>query len=358
MSRLKRLLQRAHEENLDGMLLVTDQNIRYLTGFTGSDSFVLIAAKGNYFLTDGRYIEQAEHECQGFTIVNWRNPPRRLSEVVGEVVRDLDVGRLGFEKDHLSFELYDDLTKDLTKDAELVPTKGIVESFRYRKDEDEIQKIKKSCTIADNAFGKILDYIKPGITERELATELEYYLKKSGAEAAGFETILISGARTSLLHGTPSNKKVEYGDILLMDFGARYEGYIADMTRTIGVGRANEKQRHIYETVKETQETAIDSIKAKVEAKAVYEAAKRVIEKAGYIEFYYTGLGHGVGLVVHEEPFLKPTSQDILDRNCVITVEPGIYIPRWGGVRIEDMVLITEEGCELLTQSSRELIVL
>lgn len=359
MTRIEILLRKLEDENLDGLFLVTDHNIRYLSGFTDSDSFLLISNKENYLITDGRYTEQAKEECPDFNIVNWRQPsqPCRLTEVVNTLVDKLGLKRLGFEREHVTYDMYDNLVEDVST-ADIVPTKGIVDELRYTKDENEIENMRKAAEITDKAFNKILDYIEPGITEKEAATQLEYYLKKFGADAPGFETILISGTRTSLLHGKPSDKKIEYGDFITMDFGALYNGYISDMTRTVVVGKANEKQKEIYGLLRTAQEAGLNAIKAGVSGKLPDDKVREVIRAGGYIDKYYPGLGHGVGLVVHEEPFMGINSKNILKKNCVITVEPGIYIPKWGGVRIEDMVLVKEEECEILTKSPKNLIII
>lgn len=359
MKRIEILLRKLEDRNLDGLFLVTDHNIRYLSRFTDSDSYLLISNRENYLITDGRYTEQAKEECPDFKIVNWRQPSRpcRLTEVVSELVDKLGLKRLGFESACVTYDMYEKLVEDVSM-ADIVPTKGIVDELRYTKDENEIENMRKAAEIADNAFNKILDYIKPGITEKEAATQLEYYLKKFGADAPGFETILISGTRTSLLHGKPSDKKIEYGDFITMDFGSLYEGYISDMTRTIVVGKPTEKQKEIYNLVKRAQEAGLEAIKAEVSGKLPDDKVREVIEDGGYIDMYYPGLGHGVGLLVHEEPYMGINSKDTLKKNCVVTVEPGIYIPKWGGVRIEDMILVKEEGCEILTKSPKDLIII
>lgn len=357
MSKIERLLRKLKDDKLDGLLLITDQNIRYVTGFTGSDSFIIITPRNNYFITDGRYVEQVEQECPEFKIINWRQPSRRLSEAIRDITVDLGIKRLGFEKNHVNYELYEDLSQDIT-DTELIPTKGIVESIRYKKDDDEILKIRKACEISEKAFNRLLSSIKPGITEKELVAELEYYIKKQGADGVGFETILISGKRTSLLHGKPSDKRIEHGDFITIDFGAMYDGYICDMTRTLAVGEVSEKQRAVYEAVKEALSYATNSIKANISSRIPCERYNEIIERAGYLDYYYPNLGHGVGLFVHEEPFMGPASEYTLEKNCIITVEPGVYIPDWGGVRIEDMVLVMEEGFEILTKSPKDLIII
>ncbi|WP_432403799.1 M24 family metallopeptidase [Wukongibacter sp. M2B1] len=357
MSKIERLLRKLKDDKLDGLLLITDQNIRYVTGFTGSDSFIIITPRDNYFITDGRYVEQVEQECPEFKIINWRQPSRRLSEAIRDITVDLGIKRLGFEKNHVNYELYEDLSQDIT-DTELIPTKGIVESIRYKKDDDEILKIRKACEISEKALNRLLSSIKPGVTEKELVAELEYYIKKQGADGVGFETILISGKRTSLLHGKPSDKRIEHGDFITIDFGAMYDGYICDMTRTLAVGEVSEKQRAVYEAVKEALSYATNSIKANIASRIPCERYNEIIERAGYLDYYYPNLGHGVGLFVHEEPFMGPASEYTLEKNCIITVEPGVYIPDWGGVRIEDMVLVMEEGFEILTKSPKDLIII
>ena len=255
------------------------------------------------------------------------------------------------------FDKYEELKNLIEKDnGELIPTENIVETLRYVKDKDEIKNTRKACEIADKALEELIPHIKAGVSEIELATRLEYFMKMNGAQNIGFETILISGAKTSLLHGKPSDKIIEKGDFVLIDYGAMYNGYISDTTRTFIVGGASEKQLEIYNLVKEAQNVGVENMKAGVHATIPDAEIRKVVKK--YEDYYYQGIGHGVGRDVHEEPFIGNYGDKIIEEGCIITMEPGIYFPGWGGVRIEDTVLITKNGPERLTKFPKDLMIL
>jgi len=220
----------------------------------------------------------------------------------------------------------------------------------------EIERISKAEAIGDMAFSHILGYIKEGVSERDIAAELEYFMKKQGAEKTSFDTIVISGKKTSMPHGTPDDKKIENGDFVTLDFGCVYEGYCSDMTRTVAVGKADERQKEIYNIVLEAQLTGLNAIKSGVVCKNADEMARNVIEKAGYGKYFGHSLGHGVGLMIHELPNLSPKSEMMLEDNMVVSCEPGIYIPDFGGVRIEDLVVVSGEKCTILSKSQKNLI--
>jgi Xaa-Pro aminopeptidase len=355
MARIKKALNELGKEGLDAIFLITDANIRYLSGFTGSESFMFLSSKGNFFITDGRYTEQAERECPGFEVIEWKKDFYPLEKILLELSEKYKLNKIAFEQDHLTYKSYKKL-ENLFSGVELVPTEGLVEKVRYIKEEEEINNIKKAAEIADQVFDQILTFIKPGLTEKRVAYELEYYLNRAGSEGAGFPSILVSGVNTSLPHGIPSDKKIEKGDLVTMDFGGRYRGYPSDMTRTIVVGRADPEQRKIYELVKEAQQIALDAIKAGVKGNIPDEKARKVFAREGLEDKFRHGLGHGVGLEIHESPFMGKTCKDTLREGCVVTVEPGLYIPNWGGVRIEDTVVVRKDGAERLTKSPKELV--
>lgn len=357
MNRVERLIQRLKDENLDGILLLNDSNIRYISGFTGSDSYVIIAEGAKAFITDSRYTEQAEEECQGFEVVRWGKPVAGLLETIKKVCDQNGINKLAFEKGHITYEMYEDLVKGL-EGMEIVPASGLVEGLRAVKDEEEIQCMRMAAQFADQAFEEILKYIRPGVTELDVATELQYLIKKKGADDIGFPIIAVSGKRSSLPHGIPGRKAIERGDFVTLDFGAMYKGYRSDMTRTVIVGEADEKQREIYEIVRTAQAEASRVVRAGLEAKAADGCARGYITQAGYGDYFGHGLGHGIGLDVHEEPRLSQTGNKILEEGNVVTIEPGIYLPNWGGVRIEDTVVVREDGIEVLTKSSKELIII
>lgn len=357
MSRVERLRAKMRETGIDALFITDVKNVSYVSGFTGDDSYVLILNAGNYFITDFRYIEQATAECSGFEIIRHDGVKRHLYELVKELLHSHGAKKLGFEKAHVTFASYEKLMANLT-DVELVPVGEMIEELRYVKDQAEIERMRKAASIADRAFQEILHVIQPGRTEKELAAELEYYMKKFGADDIAFETILLSGVHTSLPHGKPGFKPVEEGDFITFDFGALYQGYRSDMTRTIVVGRVTPEQERIYNLVKEAQQKALDSIHAGVIGNIPDARAREVFAREGCEEYFGHGLGHGVGLLIHEEPFMGTTCTRVLEEQCVVTVEPGIYIPGWGGVRIEDTVVVTGDGCEILTLTPKDLLIL
>jgi len=357
MNRLERLKAKLKEQNVDGIFLQNDSNIRYISGFTGSDSFVIVSEGANAFITDSRYTEQAQEECRDFEVIRWRTPAPGLEETIQSICSKHGIKRLAFEREAITYAMYVQLTNGLPE-IELVPTSEIVEGLRGVKDEEEIQCISKAAEIADQAFTEILKYIKPGVTERDIERELQYLIKKQGADDIGFPIIVASGKRSSLPHAIPADKKIEKGDFVTLDFGAMYKGYRSDMTRTIVMSEADEKQREIYDIVKSAQAAASAAIKAGMSCKEVDACARDYIANAGYGECFGHGLGHGVGLDIHEEPYFSTKSDKFLEAGNIMTVEPGVYLPSWGGVRIEDTVVVRENGIEVLTKSSKELIII
>lgn len=355
MQRLEKLIDRMEQEDLDGLLLVKDANIRYISGFTGSESYVVISKNGNVFITDSRYTEQAEQECKGFEIVKWKSPNLDLPEAIKMVCGKYNIKKLGFEKNFISVDLYERLTSALG-DIKLIGTAGTVEDIRQVKDKEEIEYIKRAAEITDRAFAEILEYIKQGVTEKDIERELSYLIKKNGADDIGFPLIIASGKNGSKPHAVPSDKPVEVGDFVTMDIGSLYKGYRSDMTRTVVVGKADERQKYIYDIVKRSQEEAVKTVKSGVECARVDRVARDVIEHEGIKEIFEYGIGHGVGLEIHEGPSMSSTSSSVLQAGNIVTVEPGIYIPGWGGVRIEDTVAVTRDGCEILTKSPKQLI--
>jgi Xaa-Pro aminopeptidase len=236
--------------------------------------------------------------------------------------------------------------------------KGFIEELRRVKSEDEIALIAKAEAISDEAFSHVIKLIKPGMTELEIAMELEFQMRRAGASGVSFDTIVASGKRSSMPHGVATDKKVEIGDFITMDYGCIYQGYCSDITRTIALGQVDEKQETVYNLVRKAQEEALAAIKAGVTGKEVHMAAQNVFQDAGYGAFFGHGLGHSVGLEIHEEPRFSPKAEDVMQENMVITVEPGLYLPNWGGVRIEDLVVIKKDGYINLTHSPKELIIL
>ena len=347
------LLQYMQKHDLDAFFLAKKPNVRYISGYTGDDSYLLITKDRFFFLTDPRYTEQVAQECPDYEIVLWKNYGS-IGECVADLAQQQHLQSIGFEADALSYLFYSQLEKNVK--AQLVATTDVVETFRSIKTPQEIEYLRAACEISCRAFEHILEDIRVGVTEKELAAKLAAYMVMEGADTQPYGNILISGARTSLLHGIPSSKAIEYGDFVLMDFGCQFNGYLSDMTRTVVVGRASTKQREVYELEKQMLEDSLDKMKAGVPLRDVFDASVQAVKGTEYEQYIYTGIGHGIGMFVHEIPFMGPNSTDILQENSVRTIEPGIYIPNWGGVRIEDQILITKDGYENMISTTHELI--
>jgi Xaa-Pro aminopeptidase len=356
MKRIKQLEKILKENGLDGLLIVNDANIRYLTGFTSSESFAVLSPGGRAFITDSRYTEQAEREVVNFEIVKWRSPNAGLHETIKAISDRFGIKKLGFEKKYVTMEMYEKL-ENMLVGIELIGTAGLVEQVRRIKDDQEIEYMRKAACFADKAFTEILNYVKVGITEKDLERELQYITKIMGADDIGFPAIIASGKNSSMPHAVPSEKLIEDGDFITFDMGALYKGYRSDMTRTIVVGHATDRQREVYELVKSSQEESLKMIKSGVDGKIPHLKAREVMEKTGIEGIFEYGVGHGVGLDIHEDPFMSPRCELTLEEGNVVTIEPGIYIPGWGGIRIEDTVVVTNDGCEILTLSPKELII-
>lgn len=354
MNRIDALRNEMEIKNLEAMLLKGEENIRYLSGFTGDSSWLLILKERGYLFTDGRFLEQAQKECKDIQALIWEQPERPHGKTIQKYLARHQVARLGFEEEKLSVSEFQKIKgeKDLVT---WIPASGMVEGLRIVRGEEEIQKSKKACRIADEALRRVFNFIRPGMNERDLANELEYQLKKLGAEKEGFETICISGTHTSMPHGKPMNRAISSQGFLTLDFGAKYEGYISDMTRTFFIGNAGKEHKKVYERVKAAQQEGFEAMKAGVSTGQVDEVVRKVIG-AEYLPYYYPGIGHGVGLTLHERPFIREGGTERLQKNTVMTVEPGIYIPDWGGVRIEDTVHILEDRAVHLTHFERDLI--
>lgn len=350
----ERVLTYMENNHIDGFFISRPENVRYVCGFTGEDSFLLLTKKKSYFITDPRYTEQAALECPQYEIVNWRKPGRNMGDTLADIEAEQHLTNLGFESSHITFDTYFALTDKLK--MELIPLTDVIEEFRSIKTQQEIAYSKAACDIASRAFEKIVKDIRVGVTEKEIASKLSHYMVMEGADTKPYGGIVISGARTSLLHGIPSGKAIEYGDLVLMDYGCQYKGYLSDMTRTVVVGKADDRQREVYALESQMVNEVEAILKAGITSVQAYEASIQAIRHTEYMKYNYSGIGHGVGLFVHEPPFIGANGTYQLMTNNIITVEPGIYIPGWGGIRIEDQVLITDSGCENLISATKELI--
>lgn len=352
IERLYRLQERLADNKIDAIFLTSLENIRYLTNFSGSSAFLLITKERGHFITDFRYKTVAENEVKGYKVVIYKNS---IIDEVERLMRKEKFSHLGIEKRNITLEQYQKLTKKLKK-IKIVPTLNLVEGLRVIKSPIEVDNIKIAIKRAEKAYKKITSYIKAGISEKEIALRLEYAIKSAGSDRLPFETIVASGYRAALPHAVSVKRLLRNNDPVIIDFGAEYKGYFADITRTSFIGRPiNKRQREIYQTVLNAQAEAINLIKPDVKAMDVDAAARKVISKSGYSRYFGHGAGHGVGLMVHELPSISSKSEDILKEGMVFTVEPGIYIQGWGGVRIEDMVLVTKTGCRILTTLPKEI---
>ncbi|MFN4213638.1 Xaa-Pro peptidase family protein [Exiguobacterium sp.] len=351
MERVSKLQHALAANGIDGLLVTKRENIRYLSGFTGSSGVVLITAETASFITDFRYTEQAASQVKGYTIVELDTS---LVKSVGDIVTREAVKRLGIEQDDMTVGLYRTYEKEVT--AELVETSGIVEKLRLIKDEAELKIMKEAAAIADAAFEHIQTFIRPGRTEKEVANELEMFMRAQGADSSSFDMIVASGWRSALPHGVASEKVIEAGELVTLDFGAYYKGYCSDITRTLAIGPISDELQNIYDTVLRAQLAGVAGTKAGISGIEADALTRDVIKEAGYGEYFGHSTGHGLGMEVHEAPGLSFRSETILEPGMVVTIEPGIYIAGVGGCRIEDDVVITEDGCVRLTQSPKELI--
>ena len=352
--RIKKIRSQMEKKDIESLIIDSQNNIFYLTGFTGTAGKVLLTPFDNYFFTDGRYIEQANSQIKGFQIKKIDNSYEKLMK---EILNDEKINTIHFESTIISYKQFQKYNNEFSG-VKLSPVENIMEELRLKKDESEIAKIKKAVKIADKAFDEIMDYIKPGLTENEIALKLEYIMRKEGGSEPPFDYIVASGKRSSLPHGVASDKKIKNGDFVTMDFGIKYEGYCSDITRTVILGKHTSKQQEIYETVLKAQKQVIKEIEPGMNTKNIDAIARDIIKEAGYGDNFKHSLGHGLGIEVHEQPRISYKNEDKIEAGMVITNEPGIYISDWGGVRIEDDLLITDSGCEVLNSAPKELIIL
>ncbi len=324
-------------------------NIRYLSGFTGSSAYVIITGTKSWFLTDSRYTAQAAVEVKGFVRKTYR---KALEEVTG-LLNDLKLRKVGFEGDRMSYDAFLRFKKALPG-IKLMPTRGMAARLRARKDAFEIDRVKDSVKVLELGFGKAEESLVAGAAEKDAASAIEFNLRQNGADGLAFDAIIASGYRGAMPHGKASDKKIRKGELIIVDMGVCLNGYNSDETRTYCVGRATRLQKEVYDTVLEAQRRAIEKIRPGVSAAAVDLEARSFIDNAGYGKYFGHGTGHGVGLEVHENPYIGPYSKDVLEEGMIVTIEPGIYIPSFGGVRIEDMALVVKGGCEILTKTPRK----
>lgn len=351
LEKLHKLRSQFELQEIDAILVTSPVNRRYITNFTGSAGVALITSSEQFLITDFRYVEQAKAEAPHFTMIQHEGS---IEAEIERLIHTLHIKKLGFEEVYVTYAQYK-LYKDVFS-VSMIPINNMIESLRLIKTEKELKTIKQAALIADQAFKHILNYIKPEVQEFDIATELEYFMRKQGATSSSFDTIVASGWRSALPHGIASEKKIKEGELVTLDFGAIYHGYVSDITRTVAVGKISEELTTIYKIVQEAQQRGLDGIKPNITGKEADAFTRDYIDEKGYGKYFGHSTGHGIGLEVHEGPTLSQKSQVTLQKNMVVTVEPGIYLPNIGGCRIEDDIVLTEDANERLTFSTKELI--
>lgn len=372
LDRREKLKKALSSQNVQAVLINSPSNLAYFTGFTGGEAFFImdLGSGEGYVITDSRYYEQVEMECMGLTLV--RQGQRNHVEVIREMLAHMRPEKVDYRiaiEDRLNLGDYLKLV-DVSGQAAAFPSlhgkdgwnlvicSKEINACRMVKDAGELEKLRRAEAIGDAAFSQILDYIRPGRTEAEIALELEYAMKKEGASGLSFDTIVASGKHSSMPHARVTDRRLERGDFITMDFGCVYQGYCSDMTRTVALGEPSEEMRKVYQIVLEANLAAVEQIQAGIPCNEIDAVSRNYIADHGYGEYFGHGLGHGVGLEIHEEPRFSPKCDVVTQENMVITVEPGIYLPGRFGVRIEDLVVVTKSGCERLSHSERKLIVI
>lgn len=348
--KLEKLRQTLAELELDAILVSKGANIRYLSGFTGGEGVLLISREEALLATDFRYYEQVEKEARAFRLAKITT---KFEELLPQIVAEVGAQRIGFEGQHVTYEQYQTWANAL-QGRKLIPTKEIVEKLRMVKDAAELAVIRRAVALADEAMVHLMGVIRVGMTEREVSWELESYMRTHGAEAVSFTIIVGSGPNGSMPHAVTTDRRIEPGESIVMDLGAKVDGYCSDLTRTFCLGTPQSAEYpKVWEIVLAAQQAARDVIRAGMPGNEAHAVAQEVIEKAGYGDKFGHGLGHGVGLEIHEKPRASRLSEDVLPAGAVITIEPGIYLPGQFGVRIEDMAVVTETGVEVLTRAPK-----
>ena len=355
MNNIAGIRRKLEEKNLDAVIIENEKNQRYAAGFPFTDGSVIVAREGAWLITDSRYIEAANLHAEGVTVLLYdREKP--LKDYLKEIVSSCGIQKLGIEESTLSYGRYLALKELL--DCELVPAQAVFGELRASKSEEEIGYMKEAQAISEAALDEVFGIIKPGMTESEIAAELVYRMLRHGSEGNSFDPIVVAGTKSSMPHGVPGDFVVKDGDFLTMDFGCIKHGYCSDMTRTVAVGHASEEMRKIYSIVLEAQLTGIAASRAGIPGCEIDAAARKVITDAGYGEYFGHGYGHSLGLDIHEAPNANPAGTALMPVGAVVSAEPGIYLPGRFGVRIEDVVVMREDGCEVITKAPKQLIVL
>jgi Xaa-Pro aminopeptidase len=340
------------DAGVEAILITDPANRRYLSGFTGSAGTLIISHDRALLATDFRYYEQVKTQAPNFELVELQND---LADVLADVMGDLGIRRLAFESQNVTVAQFDQWRSALADDVELAATTGVVEALRAIKDEQELEDLRRAIELTDAAYAHIAEFIQPGMTERQIAWELEQFVRSRGADKLAFVTVA-AGPNGAMPHAVPSERPVQIGDPIVMDMGALVNGYHADFTRTVALGRGGDKYQMIYNVVREAQKTALQAIRPGMTGREADALARDVIQKAGYGEFSGHSLGHGLGLMVHESPWVshRPRGNSILEPGMVVTIEPGIYLPGEFGVRIEDVALLQKDGLQVLSKAAKE----
>lgn len=348
-NRVEKVLALLRTMDLDACLMKGMDNIYYLTGFRGSEGTLLVTKGDVYLLTDFRYITYAQEVTEGIKIVEIRDKKNILSEICSHH----GIQKVGFDSIHTPFSAYQKWSEVL-EGLNLVPLENPIEEIRKNKEPEEIDKIVKAIEVATKAFVEVYEGIRPGQTEKDVANNLEFAMRRFGAEGPSFPTIVASGPRAALPHAEPSDKTIQRGEMVIIDFGAQVNGYCSDETCTLSIGEVNGKMQDIYSVVSNAKKLALERIRVGMPIKEVDMMVRGSIDEAGYGDFFRHGTGHGVGVAVHETPSINSTGEGILEEGMVITIEPGIYLPNIGGVRLEDMVLITTDSPRVLTRIRKD----
>ncbi|MFP7253268.1 Xaa-Pro peptidase family protein [Terribacillus goriensis] len=353
MEKLEKLRALMEKKNLDAFIVTSAQNRRYISGFTGSAGLLIITKSKQLFLTDFRYIEQATEQAPDFEIIEHKQSI--IQEAAAQLLKE-GAQQAGFEHEDVTFALYQQFQNAVH--ADLVPASGLIEELRLIKSEAELAIMKTAAEIADAAYTHILTFVKPGMKEIDVSNELEFFMRKQGATQSSFDTIVASGYRSALPHGVASDKEIQKGELVTLDYGALYNGYCSDITRTFAVGEISDKLREIYDIVLEANLRGVAGVKPGITGKEADALTRDYISEKGYGQYFGHSTGHGLGMDVHESPALSFRSDTVLKPGMVVTVEPGIYIPEVGGCRIEDDLVLTADGSERLTFSTKDLITL
>lgn len=357
-TRWKNFRKALRRRRVSAFLVSSGVNIRYLTSMDCSFGYLLCFPEKSYMITDGRYTADARQNAHGVEVVELKSGAGGLGKIIGDILASHGVSTVSFEEAALTVKELSAIKDGAGKKIKFEPGAQLVEELRLIKDEGEVREIKNACLKADAAFKRFLNHVKPGVTEKKLRTLLDIELLSSGVEKTAFDSIVASGPNGAFAHAKPSDRKVRKGDFIVLDFGVRLNGYHSDMTRTIFVGKPDAEDRKRYNAVNDARRYAMEAARKNVSAARVDAVAREVLEAEGLAKYFIHGLGHGVGLEVHEEPRVSSLSKSVLKPGMIITIEPGIYIEGWGGVRIEDTCVVTETGCEPLTTTKRSLICL